>query len=219
MNLYQNIPLGKTVWQRMKMFFPAEFSFGFSYRSSTVPTPTDDGCPSVSADGNGTGTKWLVFSPDVGTARCYLNAPNDFRAINQLIGNGRLALEANPAAQQNLNIVFPRGQWVTLETAVKVSNTGTGYFRFWMDGVLIASIGGASGTENTISGSASALAQWGLGDYWNGAPWTDGAAGRDTFYVDEVVVATDVDGYGAPTATDSNGYPMIGVDVKNSDFR
>jgi len=218
MNLAQNIPLGKTVWMRMKMFFPSEFSFGYSWAGNTVPTPADDGCPSVSNDGNPTGTKWLVFSPDVGTARAYLLAPNDFRQVNPAVGSGRVALEYN-AVTTPISAAFPRDEWVTLELAMKVSNTGTGYLRAWMNGVLIGSLGGSTGTISTISPSATAVKDWGLGDYWNGSPWTDGAANRDTFYIDEVVVATDVDGYGAPEALDSNGYPMIGVDVKNKYFR
>lgn len=218
MNLSQNIPLGNTIWLRMKMYFPSTFSFGYSYAADTVPTPTADGCPAIANDGNTTGTKWLVFSPDVGTSRAYLLAPNDFRQINSAAGSGRVALEYN-AVSTSLNVSFPRDRWVTLELAMKVSNTGTGYLRAWMDGVLIGSLGGATGTVSTISPSAAAVKDWGLGDYWNGSPWTDGSAGRDTFYVDEVVVATDISGFGAPTATDSNGYPMIGVDVKNKYFR
>lgn len=219
MNLAQNIPTGKTIWMRMKMFFPSAFSFGYTYSGGTVPNPTGDGCPVIANDGNPTGTKWLVFSPDVGTSRNYLLAPNNFRDINPTVGSGRLAMESNQSLNQSLTVLFPRDQWVTLEMACKVSNTGTGYFRAWMDGLLIGSIGGETGNQSTISASATAIKEWGLGDYWNGSPWTDGAAGRDAFYVDEVVVATDLDGYGAPEAVDSNGYPMIGVDVKNKYFR
>ena len=218
MNLSHDVPLGKTIWLRMKMFFPSAFSFGYTYAGSTVPTPTADGCPGIANDGNPTGTKWLVFSPDVGTSRAYLLAPNDFRSINPAVGSGRVALEYN-AVTQPITAAFPRDEWVTLELAMKVSNTGTGYLRAWMNGVLIGSLGGPTGTISTVSPSATAIHDWGLGDYWNGSPWTDGLAGRDTFYVDEVVVATDLDGYGAPESVDSNGYPMIGVDVKNKYFR
>ncbi len=219
MNLPVDIPAGKTVWQRMKFYIPSAFSFGYRWGSGAPTTPTGDGCGGYSPDGGPQGLKFLVFSPDVGTARAYLNAPNSLRTISQTSGTGVLALEANPSAQRGLSIVFPRDQWFTLELAVKVSNTGTGYARAWMNETLIAE-SQIAGNKNvsTIDVAATAIREWGLGSYWNGTPWTDGAAGRDFFYVDEVLVATDVDGYGMPDAVDANGYPMIGVDVNNVDF-
>lgn len=217
MNLPVDIPVGKTVWQRMKMYFPSEFSLGYSYAGGTVPTAASYGCGAISQDGGSQGTKWLVFSPDVGTARAYMLAPNAFRAVDAPAG-GSVTTEPNGGTTSGLSITFPRDQWVTIETAVKVSKTGAGYLRVWINGVLAGQLGGSSGTHSTIAAEASAIRQYGLGDYWNGAPWTDGAAGRNFFYVDEVLVATDVDGYGMPDAVDSNGYPMIGVDVNNVDF-
>lgn len=219
MTLPVDIPLGKTIWQRMKFYIPSAFSFGYRWGSGAPTTPTGDGCGGYSPDGDPSGLKFLVFSPDVGTARAYLNAPNSLRTISQTSGTGVLALEANPSAQRGLSIVFPRDQWFTLELAVKVSNTGTGYARAWMNETLIAE-SQIAGNKNvsTIDVAATAIREWGLGSYWNGTPWTDGAAGRDFFYVDEVIVATDVSGYGEPTATDSNGYKMIGTTVRNRDF-
>lgn len=210
------IPLGNAIWQRFKLYIPSTFSFGYAYGAGA----TDVGaCTSLNADGSLTGWKFLTFAPNVGTSRLYLNCPNSLRAVNQTLGSGTLALEANPAAQQNLNIIFPRDQWFTLETAAKVSNTGDGWFRAWMNDVLIAeSIRLGSTSVSTIDAEATGVSQWGLGQYINGTQWTDGAAGRSEFWVDEVLVATDVGGYGAPTATDSNGYKMIGSAIKNRDF-
>lgn len=219
MNLPVVVPIGNTVWQRMKMYIPSAFSFGYTYGSGAPSTPSGDGCGGLSADGNPTGTKWLVYSPNNATGRIYLNAPNSLRTISQTAGTGVLALEPNPSAQQSLSIVFPRDQWFTLEMAIKVSITGTGYARAWMDGALIAE-GQVAGNKNisTIDSTATSIKEYGLGDYFNGTPWTDGTAGRNFFYVDEVLVATDIGGYGAPTALDSNGYPMIGTSVRNRDF-
>lgn len=219
MTLPVNIPTGNTIWQRMKFYIPSAFSFGYRWGSGAPTTPTDDGCGGYSPDGGPQGLKFLVFSPDIGTSRIYLNAPNSLRTIAQTSGTGVLAIESNPSAQRGLSIVYPRDTWFTLELAVKVSNTGTGYVRAWMNDVLIAEAQ-IAGNKNvsTIDVSASAIKEWGLGSYWNGTPWTDGAAGRDFFYVDEVIVATDVSGYGEPTATDSNGYKMIGSQVRNRDF-
>jgi len=131
------IPLGNTIWQRMKFRFPSAFSFGYTYGSGAPSSPVGDGCGGASADGNPTGIKWLVLSPNNGTGRIYYNASNSLRSITQTATSGVLAIEANPAAQQNARIVFPRDQSVTIEMACLVAHSG-GYVRVWVDGVLLA---------------------------------------------------------------------------------
>jgi hypothetical protein len=67
--------------------------------------------------------------------------------------------------------------------------------------------------------AGAALLEWGLGDYWNGVPWTDGDPGRTDLWVDEVVVTSDAEGYAAPTALDSAGHPYIPSCVRVADLR
>lgn len=213
MALATPVPLGNIIWQRMRFYFPTAFSFGTAYYSGSPSSPAGDGC-GASADGGLQGTKWLVFSPNTGTARTYILIPNALRAANQTLGSGFLSMEADTTAQQALNVVFPRDQWVTLELAIKVSNTGTGWARAWMDGVLIAQ----ALNINTVAGGVASITEYGCGDYWNGTPWSDGVADRDEFFVDDIIVATDVGGYGAPEATDAAGNLMIGTEVTVRDF-
>jgi hypothetical protein len=213
MTLSTPVPLGNIIWQRMRFYFPAAFSFGAAYYSGSPSSPAGDGC-GASADGGLQGTKWLVFSPNSGTARTYLLIPNALRAVNQTPGSGFLSMEADPTAQQALNVVFPRDQWITLELAIKVSNTGTGWARAWLDGQLIAQ----ALNVNTVAGGVTSITEYGVGDYWNGTPWSDGGADRDEFFIDDIVVASDVAGYGAPDATDAAGNLMIGTEVTVRDF-
>jgi hypothetical protein len=70
--------------------------------------------------------------------------------------------------------------------------------------------------ETTAAGAA--IVEWGLGDYWNGVPWTDGQPGRTDFWIDEVIVATDADGYSGPSTTDSGGHAYIPSCVRVADL-
>jgi len=207
------VPLGKTVWQRMKFRFPAAFSFGYTYGAGAPSTPAADGC-SANADGGPTAFKFMVFSPNVGTGRIYYNASNSLRSIAQNSTSGVLAMEASPDAQQLARKIFPRDQVVTCEVAVKVAHDNTGYARVWVDEELLAE----AVNVRTIQDAATAISEFGVGDYWNGTPWTDGVAGRNVFYVDEILVASDIDGYGAPSGRDSADRPMIGSEIRNRDF-
>lgn len=209
------IPLGNTIWLRIRAYFPSALSFGYTYGSGAPTTPEADGCGGLSADGSiPAGIKGLMFGENGNTSKSYFNFPNNLRSINSAANSGVMAIESNPSAQQNINVSFARDQWITLEFAVKASNTGNGFARCWYNGTVIAQATNIS----TVTAGATAINQWGLGDYWNGSPWTDGVAGRDTFYVDDVIVATDVGGYGAPTGEDSSGNPMIGTEITVRDF-
>lgn len=212
--LDETIPVGKTIWQRVKLFFPSEFSFGYAYSGSTPSSPASDGCAGLSADGNNSGTKFMVFAPDSGTARIYYNVSNSVRTTAQSLSTGVLAIESNPGGQQPAPYVFPRDEWFTLEMACKVAKDSSGYVRIWLNGILISE----SVDQRTIADVASGISEAGIGDYFNGTPWTDGMAGRDTFYIDEILVATDIDGFGSPDATDAAGNAMIGTIAQNRDF-
>lgn len=282
-NLPVDIPVGKTVWQRIWAYFPSEFSFGYSYNKwnmlaaaqfysggetsiafteSNTTRPEEEGAavsiqldsgtwhhtttaagtdnaanilaiadplPSAVSPGNkiktgslaeaqqcGTdiidgsaigGLKFLVFSPNSGNPRIYLQPMTPHKEVTG--GTlGRILDEYGPQSVGLINgqITIPRDQWISFQLAVKVANTqGDGWLRAWMDDELVAE----RLNINTISTSATGISQWGIGDYWNGMPFTDGLAGRDTFYIDDIIVASDVDGYGAPTDTDANGNAYI----------
>lgn len=200
------VPLGKSVWQRFRVYFPSNFSWGFAYGANESDNPC--GRPT---DGTSTSLKFLVFSPNIGTARIYLNLDCPRRQIGQKANPGiRILMEggANPIAN---NLVIPEDQWVSFQLGIKVSNTGDGWARLWVDDQLLC-----EGVNiNTVASQATGLNEWGIGDYWNGVPWTDGGEGREHFYVDDIIVAADIDGYGAPTSFDSFGNkyisPMVSV--------
>jgi len=69
----------------------------------------------------------------------------------------------------------------------------------------------------TFSEGSSAY-DWGIGNYWNGVPWTDGGLGRTDFWVDEIILATDMEGYGAPDTLDDGGRPYIPSNMRVNEF-
>lgn len=170
-------------------------------------------CGGAVIDGSsGGGLKFLVFSPNSGTARIYLQPLTPHKDVTGGGELNRILLEygAQSAGSVGQQAVIPRDRWFSIQMATKVATTtNDGFVRAWLDDELIIEATGI----NTISPTATGIAQWGLGDYWNGMPYTDGQPGRDTFYIDEVIVATDMDGYGAPTSTDANGNPYIASSV------
>ena len=199
-----NVPVGETVWQRIYLYFPTTYSFGYMYSGGDSAELSACGL-GTGDDGNAT-RKFLVFSPNSGTARIYLNYSCSRRQISQP-SDARLWLfvEANTAGNVNAECAIPLGRWFALQFAVKVATNNTGWARAWLDDELILESTGIQ----TIAGSASAVTEWGIGDYWNGYPWFDGEADRDSFYVDDVVVASTASGYGAPTGEDASGNAYI----------
>ena len=277
-NLPVVITEGYTIWQRMWMYFPTEFSFGFLYgvRDTTTmeesavagaasvhivrPGTVDlvdgqalyfyldnglfhgtyvnggtninggevnllDPLPSAISAGAKvktfdeaeakicgknadasyvTGNKWLVFAPNVGTLRIYNKIGWQKRQIDQP-ANARFAIENEAGGNAGGSFNLPRNEWVELQFAVKVGRGTSGAAWLWANGELKSS---ATGIQ-TIGPEATGIDEWGLGDYWNGIPYTDGAPDREKFYVDEVIVATDMPGYGAPTGVDAEGNAYI----------
>ncbi len=59
-----------------------------------------------------------------------------------------------------------------------------------------------------------------MGDYWNGIPYTPtiGDSSIADFWLDEVIIASDIDGYGAPTTLDSGGRPYISPNTVAGDL-
>jgi hypothetical protein len=94
---------------------------------------------------------------------------------------------------------------------VYVHDTAAGYVREWINGTLVNSVAGA----NVSTGNS--IAECGIGDYWNGVPYTDGAASLSQ-WVRELIIATDMDGYGAPNGVDSGGRTYIDPTTSVSDL-
>jgi hypothetical protein len=208
------VPVGKTAWQRIYFYLPSAFSMGYVYGIGDGAEAST--CGGQATDGGIPNLKWMSFTPDVTTARTYFQPYVQRRQALQAVNPGlRVITEVGGLVDVNGSAAaLPRDRWFCIELAAKVSKTGDGFIRAWIDGILQAERVNIS----TINATDNGLAEWGIGDYWNGVPWTDGAVGRNTFYVDEIIVASDADGYGAPTATDAAGNLMIGKDTLVGDL-
>jgi hypothetical protein len=203
------VAVGKTAWQRIYFYLPTAFSMGYIFDGGdSAEASTCGGAPT---DGGITNLKWMSFTPDVTTSRTYFQPYIQRRQALQAVNPGlRVITEVGGLSNVNGSAAaLPRNRWFSIELAVKVSKTNDGFMRCWIDGIMQAE----RVNINTIAATDNGLAEWGIGDYWNGIPWTDGAVGRDTFYVDEIIVASDANGYGAPSATDAAGNLMIGKDI------
>ena len=205
------IPQGKTVWFRIYQYIPSTFSFGYKYSRGAGDADAASAC-GQSADGNAT-AKWLVFAPEAsfGTARIYLNTAVARRALAAEEPRLRLISEALHRPH-DAPVELPRDRWFALQLAVHVSDGDDGYIRGWLDDEFLGEVSGPTTVADASIGS------WGMGDYWNGVPWTDGAEGRTDFWVDEIVVASDADGYDPPTGVDADGRPYIAPCTRTADL-
>jgi hypothetical protein len=207
------IPIGNTVWYRAYLYFPSTFSWGYVFQSGTDSTEGSN-CGFGGADGNGP-LKFMRLSPTTGTSRIYLQPYCQRRNVAQPSGNiTRIISETGPtfADLDNADGKVLIGEWVALQIAVKVASDSSGFIRYWLNDNYIG-----EATGPTVS-SGNSLAHWGFGTYWNGVHYTDGSAGREDFWVDEVICATDIEGYGAPNTLDSGGRPYITSTTYVGDF-
>jgi hypothetical protein len=198
--LPQNIPIGKRLWFAHKRYHPSTQSWGFCYANSDFEEAV--GC---GKDDNSDGNDWLkdvVFSPATGTSRIYYQ-PRVRRRQAGLIAGCRLISEFGALLNDEASPIYPLDEWFTLQVMVQVDSAGTGIMRAWVNDTLVNEVIGA----NVSSGNA--LAEWGIGPYWNGIPWTDGAEGREEFYVRDFILASDIDGFDLPTGLDSLGNVYI----------
>ena len=168
------------------------------------------------ADQGDSGIKWVHFGPNSGSLVAYTKVSNSRRVIEQQAG-AVLALE--PEVQQGAKSTpfdVPLDQWVCWQMAAKVAKDGTGFLRVWINEELKLE----SLSIDTLSSTSSATGfnRWGLGDYWNGGQWSDGAPGRSDFYSSEAIVATDMPGYGAPTGVDAAGNAYIDPETRVGDL-
>lgn len=198
---------GHTLWYRVMLYIPESFSFGHKY---SVGDDDDEAkACNQNADGN-LWIKWMVLSPTEGTARVYLMPSGQRRAVEDR-QQVRIISEAlhQPG---DFAVSFPKNQWFALQVAVKVSSGSDGFIRAWIDDTYLGEV-----TGRTLVEGAS-IKSWGIGDYWNGIPWTDGEAGRTDFWMDEVILASDMEGYGAPTGEDSGGRSYIDPKTRVADL-
>lgn len=193
------VPKGKNIWLRFKMYIPSTFSWGYVYAGSDSAAASACG---NSSDGFGR-HKFIVFDQDGGTGRLYLQPHGDRRSVSRVPG---LTIDTDVGAFGALdaNYLIPVDQWFDIQIHLYVDDTSSGFYRVWSDGVYKGQVDGP-----TLSNAAATISKVGIGDYWNGIHYTDGQAGRSEFWVDEMLVASDVDGYGAPTGTDAGGRPFI----------
>lgn len=150
--------------------------------------------------------KWLVFAQNSSSARMYF----------QLHGGGRRATAGfngmNMRSEVNNDLTFfnsqaiPTDQWTAFQLQIYAhSDPLQGFMRAWIDDTYIGQNDGA-----TLSDPSYGIAEWGLGNIWNGVPYTDGDVGTTgDFWVDELMVATDSEGYGGAPDVDAGGRPYI----------
>lgn len=209
-NLPVAIPEGNRLWVSYKVYHPSSFGWGYCFGTSDT---TDAATCGKSADGSG-GLKYMVVAPDTGTARIYYSPRVGRRSVS-FIDTVRLVSEVganlSPVVSWGLNL----DAWNTIQMEIYVHSGAEGYVRYWVNDTFLGQLDGA-----TIGNSSYKIAQWGMGNYWNGVPYTDstGDSTREDFWLDEVIIASDIDGYGAPTTTDSGGRIYISPTTTVGDF-
>ena len=205
-----SIPEGKKLWVSYKVFHPSTFSWGYCFSTGDGADATT--C-SKNADGSG-GLKYMVVAPDTGTARIYYS-PRVGRRSTSYVGTVRLVSEVGANLSPVVTWGLTQDAWNTIQMEIYVHSGAEGYVRYWINDTFLGQLDGA-----TISNSGYSISEWGMGDYWNGVPYTDSAGDstREDFWLDEVIIATDLDGYGAPTTTDSGGRAYIAPATTVGDF-
>jgi len=196
------VPVGSTIWYRVFCYFPSSYSFGYLW--STSDDAEANACGYTNNDGNGS-LKFLVLDPESSNARLYLNISSTRRATGQP-ENAELTLISEAGGVVTTGAYkLPLDGWVSIQIGVKLASDSTGWMRAWAGEQLIAE----RLNMQTLSTSATGLANFGIGNIFNGFPFTDGMAGRDTFYIDEIVLATDKEGFGTPNGIDASGNAYI----------
>jgi hypothetical protein len=181
---------------------------GYCYSNSDDADAIACGFTVAAADGGGL-IKWMVMAQDKDNARSYVYLRNSRRNI--ALANGfQLITEADTGALNNFSQVIPRDQWFCLQMQIYAHST-SGYLRAWLNDTYLG-----QHTRNALSDASYKIKEWGIGNIWNGVPYTDGNESRtNAFWMDDVIVATDYPGYGAPLTQDSGGRyfidPTIGV--------
>lgn len=209
--LPQIVTKGHTLWMRLWLFIPDTFSWGYVWSNTAGDEAEYDACAATHGlstsghDGN-TSTKWLSMDPDNTNGRAYLNVPAA-RRVTTDPSSGHLMLVSEQSQDPTIveDYAVPTGRWVSHQLAVHLQDDNTGWMRFWENDVLVAEKLNIQTLDVTDTGIHKA----GMGNYWNGLHYTDGQPGRDAFYLDDVIFATDMPGFGAPTGRDAAGNAYI----------
>lgn len=209
-SLATQIPQGYNIWYKVSVYLPSTLPMGYCFGGSDSAEASTCGKP---ADGNGQ-TKFLVMSQDQAAAgRMYFNLRTPRRAMG--LDNGCVIISEVGAGAPvtNTTYVIPRDAWFTMQMHIYAHSTA-GFVRAWVDEDYIGQL-----TKNTLSTSGRKIKEWGIGNYWNGVPWTDGGGTRtDHFWIRDVIIATDYTGYGAPLSSDSGGRTYINPELTVADL-
>lgn len=210
LGLPATVPVGSTMWFRVYFYFASTFSFGYTFNDDAEA----DQC-GKSADMGLSGIKWMNLNSDAPPVegKLYVKIPSAYRKVEQPTAAAgdpnypdiRIENEAGGTGFSGTGMPVPLDQWFAMQLGIKVANDNTGWHRLWMDNQLVAE----KLNIPTIPPQGTLINSWGIGDYWNSVPWTDGGVGRDDLYIDEMMIAADIPGYGAPTGRDANGNTYI----------
>jgi len=196
------VPQGNTIWYNARIYIPSTMTWGFTFGQS-------DGAEAATCghDYDGSGNlKFLVMAPDTGFGRVYVQPPMGRRVIAQPVGPLYVNSDTGIYGDMNAGMI-PKDAWVDLQMKTYVHSV-SGTIECWINGTYM---GIASGP--TLANATYAIDDVGIGDYWNGVPWTDGGADRDYFYLDTIEVFSDIAGYGAPSGRDAGGRVYIASEV------
>lgn len=212
--LPQAIPQGYNIWYKASFFIPENFSMGSCFDSSASNTASAAG---KFADAPGY-TKWMVFSAFVDTTsaslasgRLYLMPKNSIEASAPRAG---FRITHEPSGNLDTSTpTIPRGRWHSLQFHIYVHSTA-GFSRAWLDKEFIG-----ENVANTITSTTGVIREWGIGDYWNGVRWESGEASEThSFYIGDIIIATDYPGYGQPNGLDSGGRRYIDPEATKADL-
>lgn len=212
---------GYTIWYRARVYFPPTFSWGYVYQNGlSADESAASGCGlSSDSDGNDNGLKFLRLSESTSGGRNYIYLPTQRRNMAQPDRTWGVMLN-NEHSQFNefLDVaggkIIP-GTWQAIQLALTVSHTGAGKMQAWIDDSFL----GERTNINTCSVSQGGIDEWAIGTHFNGGHYSDtGDSSHKAFYVDDVIVASDMPGYGAPGTTDSGGRPFIDPSIRAGDF-
>lgn len=200
--LPEGVPEGNSIWFNARIYLPTTMTWGYTFGQS-------DGAEAATCghefDGAGN-LKFLVMQPNTGFARVYVQPPMSRRTIAQ--GSGPLYVNSDTGIYGDLSAgTLPKGQWVDFQMKTYVHSV-SGNIQCWINGTYMGQVDGP-----TLASAAYNINSFGIGDYWNGVPWSDGGADRDYFYVDSLAVYSDIAGYGAPAGRDSGDRVYIATEV------
>jgi len=207
--LPEAVPIGNTIWFRTFFYFASTYSFGYVFR--TGQDNAEASACGHSADMGNTGIKWMNFDSEGTDGKIYTNLPSSRRKAAQPSGSDPeidsiiIQNEAGSGGITGAGMLVPLDRWFSMQLAIKVSRDNTGWIRLWIDDDLRAE----QLDVNTIQAGDTEITRWGIGDWWNGIPWTDGSPGEDDLWLDEIIIASDLPGYGAPTGVDASGNAYI----------